>query len=127
VTYALLEKGDLNGKYAAEISDLMATSALLQERETADVLANDVKFAVTGKKEDLMNFLDTIKDDNNAINIYNVNISNYNFSDGTETEQTDAEGNVTKVANPNAEGTSQLEIDMLFYNAKEIDKPDLGD
>ena len=127
VSYALLEKGDLNGKYAMEISKLMETSAVLSERSTADVLANDVKIAVTGKKEDLMNFLDTIKDDQNAVNIYNLNISNYNFSDGTEREVTDAEGNVTKVANPNADGESALTIDMLFYNAKELDKPDLGD
>lgn len=127
VTYALLENGDLNGKYAQEISDLMEKSALLAERTTADVLANDVKMSVVGKKEDLMNFLDTIKDDNNAINIYSLGIPNYNFNDGTERQVTDAEGNVTTVADPNAEGTSTLDISMLFYNAKELDKPDLGD
>jgi Tfp pilus assembly protein PilO len=127
VTYALMESGDLNGKYAQEITDLMRTSALIKERQTAEVLANDVKISVTGKKEDLMNFLDAIKEDNNAINIYDLSIPNYNFSDGTEREVTDAEGNVTKVADPNADGTSQLDISMLFYNAKELDKPDLGD
>lgn len=127
VTYALLEKGDLNGNYAMEIQKLMKTSTLIKERTTAEVLANDVAMSVTGKKEDLMNFLDAIKDDQNALNIYSLNIANYNFSDGTERQVTDAEGNVTTVANPNADGESQLTINMLFYNAKELDKPDLGE
>lgn len=127
VTYALLEKGDLNGNYAMEISKLLETSTLIAQRTTADVMANDVKLSVTGKKEDLMNFLDAIKDDQNSINIYSLAIPNYNFSEGTERQVTDAEGNVTTVANPNADGESQLEIGMLFYNAKELDKPDLGD
>lgn len=127
VTYALLEKGDLNGNYAMDIQKLMNNSTVIETRKTAEVMGNDVKIRLTGKKEDLMNFLDNIKDDQNAINIYSLNISNYNFSDGTEREVTDAEGNVTTVANPNAEGESSLDMGMLFYNAKELDKPDLGD
>ena len=66
-----------------------------------------------------MNFLDTIKDDQNAVNIYNLNISNYNFSDGTEREVTDAEGNVTCSCKSECGWrVCSMTIDMLFYNAR---------
>lgn len=127
VTYALLESGDLNGKYATDLTKLMEKSSVISTRETADVIGNNVTLSVEGKREDLMNFLDAMKEDNNAIYITTLDITDYQFSGGATREQTDAEGNVTTVVDPNAEGTSALSIDMLFYNAKELDKPDLGD
>jgi Tfp pilus assembly protein PilO len=127
VTYALLESGDLNGKYAQDISKLLEKQAVLKERKTATVMKNGITMSLKGKREDLMNFIDTIKEDSNAINITSLDIANYAFNDGTSREVTDEEGNVTVVANPNAEGTSELNIVMDFFNAKELDKPDLGD
>lgn len=127
VTYALLEKGDLNGKYAEEVTELMQNGVLIGERATADVLANNVNMKVSGKKEDLMNFLDTMKEDNNSIYIDTIDIADYAFSGGTTREVTDAEGNVQTVASPNADGTSALDINLMFYNAKELDQPILGD
>lgn len=127
VTYALLESGDLNGKYATDISKLLEKQAVLKERQTATVMKNGITMTLEGKREDLMNFIDTIKDDSNAININTLEIANYAFNDGTGREVADEEGNVTVVANPNAEGTSELSITMDFFNAKELDKPDLGD
>ena len=127
VTYALMESGDVNGTYAEQISELLATGEILKEREVATVMKNSVTLNVKGTKENLMTFLDTIKENENALNISTVAISDYEFKDGATREVTDAEGNVQVVADPNAEGKSVMNIVIDFYNAKEIDNPDLGD
>jgi hypothetical protein len=127
VTYALLESGDVNGKYAEDITNLLETSQILQEREVATVMGNDVNMSVTGTKENLMTFLDAIKENENAVNVSSVTVSNYQFEDGATRQVTDAEGNVQTVADPNAEGKSTMTLTIRFFNAKEIDNPDLGD
>jgi hypothetical protein len=127
VTYALLESGDINGKYAKEITDLLQDTVLLKEKKAATLLASDISIVARGTRENLMTFLDTIKEDENAVIVNSVSIADYTFSDGAEKQVTDAEGNVTTVKDPNAEGKSDLTIELSLYNAKTIDKPDLGE
>lgn len=155
VTYSLLEAADVNGNYAEEITEKLRTATTLNERTVAEVMTNSVAMSVTGKKEDLMTFLDKIKDDKNAILVQSVDISDYTFSGGLEEEevqqqpqvveqvepQLDDEGNPIEVETQAAteaprsnndevapgEGTSEMSIVVTFYNAKPIDKPDLGD
>jgi Tfp pilus assembly protein PilO len=127
VTYALLETGDVNGNYEAEVRDLIKAGTVLSEREVASVLTNAISLEVEGKKEDLMNFLETMKADTNAININSLTIEDYSFSQGTSHDVVDEEGNVTTVKDANADGKSKMTIEMNFFNAKEMDNPDLGD
>lgn len=128
VTYALLESGDVNGNYAEEVAKLIETGTVVEEKEIASIMANNVNMSLVGTKEDLMNFLDTIQADNNAINVDAIDIANYTFEDEEE------EGQSARPARPapTAEGeepggTSEMTLDLKFYNAKTMDKPDLGD
>lgn len=148
VTYSLLEAADINGNYANEISDLLLNSMILGETATAEVMANTVNLNLTGNKESLMLFLDAIKDDKNAILVESVSVNDYTFTGGLEEEnqpaaQTPAEPQVDEEGNPiepvaeapqqtpsnvaAGEGTSEMTISVVFYNAKPIDTPDLGD
>jgi hypothetical protein len=74
-----------------------------------------------------MTFLDKIKENENAINVSSLAIQDFQFSGGTEVETVGEDGQVTVTANPNAEGDSELQMTIAFYNAKMIDKPELGD
>lgn len=146
VTYSLLEAADINGSYASEISDLLLNSMVLGETATAEVMANTVNLNMTGNKESLMLFLDAIKNDKNAILVEEVNVNDYTFTGGMEEEnqpaqpsaepQVDEEGNPIETPAPvqtpasnvaPGEGTSEMTISVVFYNAKPIDTPDLGD
>ena len=136
VTYSLLESADINGNYAKEVTDLLKVSTALEEKELAEVMTNEVKLTVNGKKENLMTFLNTMAEDENAIRITGVDIKDYSFGAGqTQTiseQQTDEAGNVTTVTREvpvaaDGQGMSEIEITMTFYNAKPIDEPVLGD
>lgn len=127
VTYALLESGDVNGNYAESIESMLETGTVIAERTTATVMANNIDLDVKGTRENLMTFLDTIKDNENAMHVSAVDISDYKFSEGVTREVADEEGNITTVKDPNAEGKSTLRLTLSLYNAKEIDNPDLGD
>ncbi len=147
VTYSLLEAADVNGNYANEISDLLLNSMVLDETATAEVMTNTVNLRMTGNKESLMLFLDAIKNDKNAILVESVSVNDYTFTGGMEEEnqpaQTPAEPQVDEEGNPiepvaeapqqtpsnvaAGEGTSEMTINVVFYNAKPIDTPDLGD
>jgi hypothetical protein len=149
LTYALIEAADINGNYAQKASDALATSTLIEERQAAELLATNIDLSVAGQRENLMAFLDAIKADKNAILVDKVSISDYTFTTGTETEeaaapaapaepQLDEEGNPIPTEAPAAapaagetvapgEGVSAMEVNIMFYAAKEIDKPDFGD
>lgn len=133
VTYSLLEAADINGNYAEKVSEATKTEAVLSEVQTTDMLGQNISLSVKGTREQLMTFLDAIKDDKNAILVDNVTISDYKFQGGLEENEVvtvDAEGNeVRTVVKPSddEEGYSMLQLSVTFYNAKEIDVPDLGD
>lgn len=156
VTYSLIEAADINGNYAADIAELLQTSVILEEREVAEVLATTMSLSVTGTKENLMTFLDQIKADKNAILVNSIKISDYMFIGGLEEEeegqpeqpvqqepQFDEEGNPIEQPEPEVpstpirtdnnvvtiegEGYSQMEMDVVFYSAKPVDKPEFGD
>lgn len=162
VTYSLLEAADVNGNYAADIAELLVNQVVLTERQVADVMTNEVTLDVVGTRENIMAFMEKIKDDPNAVLINNVSISDYTFSGGLE-EETDAAPPVTEappapeegeegaegegVEEPTeapteapaqtpaaggeqtllADGYSEMSLTVTFYNAKAIDKPELGD
>lgn len=147
LTYALIEAADINGNYAKKATDALATSALLEERTATELLAQNVDINVVGNRENLMSFLEAIKNDKNAIQVNLVKIADYTFTSGleegaqepqvVEVTETDAEGNpvVTQQEAPAAaaatvapgEGLSEMEVNVMFYAAKEIEKPDFGD
>ncbi|MBR1529994.1 MAG: hypothetical protein IJ642_11950 [Oscillospiraceae bacterium] len=152
LTYSLLESADVNGNYAEEVTDLLKQSSTLSERETAEVMTNQISLEVRGKKENLMTFLAKLNGEEgaeveggedglgkdiaeNAVRVTSIDINDYTFGEGqTQTiteEQTDAEGNVTTVtrevpAAADGNGESDMTIELTFYNAKPIDQPDLG-
>lgn len=148
VTYALLESADINGNYAADISELLETSTIFSQKKNIGLMTNTASLVVRGTREDLMNFLDAIKADKNAILVNSVVINDYNFKGGIDEEeptepvpqepQFDEEGNPieqppvaapTPVAGEDGEqqGYSELTMTVTFYNAKAIDEPELGD
>ncbi len=124
LTYSLLEAADINGNYAAEIAGMMEKNVILSEREVVDVMCEEVGLAVSGTKASVMNFLNKIESDNNAVLIKTVDIANYEFTDGLEIEGPD--GTMIPNPDPNAEGFSEVTMTIGFYNAKAVDEPDLG-
>ncbi len=153
LTYSLLESADVNGNYAKEVEEMLKLSNAITEQELAEVMTNTMTISVTGKKENLMTFLDKLngaegaeveggedgfgKDiADNAIRVTSIEIDDYTFGEGqTEEVQvqtgTDEAGNPvmetqTRQVNAAGEGESKMEIQMTFYNAKPIDEPDLG-
>lgn len=136
VTYSLLESADINGNYAKEVTELLKVGTALQEKELAEVMINEVKLTVNGKKENLMAFLTAMAEDENAVRITGVDIDDYSFGAGQtqtiEEQQTAEDGTVTTVTREvpvaaDGQGLSEMEISMAFYNAKPIDEPVLGD
>lgn len=147
VTYALLEAADLNGNYAQTVSDELLSQTVFTERESAEMIAQNIAISIRGNRENLMTFLDKIKSDKNALLVNKVEIADYQFKGGLEeTEEAtevrdvvtiDEEGNeviTQEVVTPEntgegegEDGWSEMALSVIFYNAKEIDTPDLGD
>ena len=130
----MLENADINGSYAQQVSDLLKESNYLKTKETAEVMVNSISLTVKGTKENLMMFLDKIKEDENAILVTMVTINDYQFGAGqTRTESvetTDEEGNVTTTTREvtlDGDGKSEMTLDLAFYNAMPIDNPNVGD
>lgn len=126
-SYALLQSADINGNFAEKVEKLREKAAYTSGLSTVGVLSSSLSLNVTGTKENLMKFLDLIKDSTEAVNVNALEIPDYQFTGGIETTTTDAEGNPVVSIDPNAEGTCDLAVTITFYNAKEIDKPELGD
>lgn len=127
VTYSLLEAADINGTYAATIGEALQMSTVLAQREAVEVMSEVVSVTVEGKKEDLMLFLEKIDADPNAVLVKTVAIDNYEFTDGLEQESIGADGQTVITIDPNGIGTSEITIEIAFYNAKDMEKPDLGE
>ncbi len=129
LTYSLLEAADVNGNYGQKLDDAMKAESILSERETAEVMVTNIEISASGKREDIMAFIDKIKEDTNAVAITSLDISDYTFSGGLESttrEEVNPEtGEVTVVTVPptSTDGVSALNIVVSFYNAKEIDEP----
>jgi len=129
VTYSLLEAADVNGNYEAKVNDALEVESILSERQTAEVMVSNMSISASGKREDIMTFIDKMKEDQNAIAITSLNISDYTFSGGLEAstrEEVNPEtGEVTTVtvAPTSTDGDSTVTINVSFYNAKEIDEP----
>ena len=105
----------------------MLESLVLEKREVVDVLSAELGIVGDITKEGMMTFLGKIDTDKNAVIVKEMDIEDYDFIDGTEEEIVDELGNTTVRIDPNAVGTSEVTIILSFYNAKEIDKPELGD
>lgn len=123
LTYSLLEAADVNGDYAAEVAEVMKENTVLSARQTADVLTFPVTMTAVGTKENLMTFLDKIADDKNAILVEAVDIADYKFYGGLELDE-DTQEPITE--DTEGIGTSEMEITVSFFNAKNIDEPKLG-
>ncbi len=129
VTYSLLEAADVNGNYNQKVSDAMQAETILGERETAEVMVTTAEIQASGKREDILTFVDKMKEDTNAVAITTLGISDYTFSGGLESttrEEVNPEtGEVTviTVGPTSTDGDSTLNITISFYDAKEIDEP----
>lgn len=87
VTYSLLEAADINGNYAQEISDKILAETVISEKELAEVQVCSVELQVNGEKDNLLDFLDKIKDDKNAVIVEKFEISDYTFQGGLDEEE----------------------------------------
>ncbi len=129
LTYSLLEAADVNGNYNAEVAKIMKETTVLSQREVADVMCQPVEITVTTNKENLLNFLNKISEETNAVLVTKVSVDNYQFNDGLEATITGPDGQVMTVVQEAAggNGTSSVTINIAFYNAKPIDEPYLGE
>ena len=127
VSYPLLESADINGNYSKEVSELLLTSATLASTEKASVMGTHISLQVEGTREALMAFLDKINEDENALVIDDVTISDYQFNGGREVTSVGEDGQPVVTIDQSKEGTSLMSLDLTMFNAKAIDKPDLGD
>lgn len=127
LTYSLLEAADINGDYAAQVAEGMADSVVLATREVSEVMCQNITLTVEGQKESLMTFLGMIEEDPNAVLVNSVSISDYQFLGGLEQESVGPDGTIVITIDENGIGTSEMTIAIGFYNAKEIDEPNLGD
>ena len=129
ITYSLLEAADVNGNYTQKVADALQAESILGERETAEVMVTNVEIEASGKREDILTFVDKIQEDTNAILITDLEINDYTFSGGLESttrEEVNPEtGEVTviTVGPTSTDGDSEVNITVSFYNAKEIDEP----
>lgn len=121
LTYALMESADINDNYALSITETMLDSLVLAEREQVEIMRAEMTITGDATKNGLLTFLDKIEADTNAVLVTGLDINNYEFTDGLEE---DINGNF--IVTPGVEGTSEITMVVSFYNAKEIDKPDLG-
>ena len=122
LTYSLLEAADVNGDYAKEVAEVLKSSIVLSTRETAELMTYDVKLVVAGTKQSLKTFLDKIDSDNNAVLVDEVTVEDFRFIDGLKLDEYEEPLPGEKIE----EGTSNMEIVIKFFNAKEIDQPNLG-
>lgn len=122
LTYSLLEAADVNGDYAKEAGEVLKSSIVLSTRETAELMTYDVEMEVTGTKASLMSFLDKMDAEKNAILVNEVAVENYKFTDGLELDEY---GDPMPGENLE-EGTSNMVVNVKFFNAKQIDQPNLG-
>jgi hypothetical protein len=87
ITYSLLEAADINGNYAQQISDKILAQTVLSEKELAEVQLCRVEMDLTGEKDNLLDFLDKIKDDKNAVIVEEFTIDDYTFQGGLNEEE----------------------------------------
>lgn len=87
VTYSLLESADINGNYAEEISEKILAQTVLTEKELAEVQVCNVELELVGEKDNLLDFLDKVKDDKNAVIVEEFNIDDYTFQGGLDEEE----------------------------------------
>ena len=127
VSYPLLESADVNGKYAQDVADLLLTSATLATTEKATMMASNISLSVEGTREEIMMFLEKIRDEENTLIINSLSIPDYQFNGGREVVTVNEEGQPVTTIDESLDGTCQMEISLTMYNAKAIDKPDLGD
>ncbi len=123
LTYSLLEAADINGTYAAKIADGLKASTVLSQRSIVEVMNEDVTLTVEGEKENVLNFLNKIAADENAVLVKSVSIADYQFLGGLEKETLGPDGQPIVTIDPNGVGTSEVTIVIGFYNAKEMEKP----
>ncbi|MCR4644933.1 MAG: hypothetical protein K5695_05930 [Oscillospiraceae bacterium] len=87
VTYSLLEAADINGNYAEEITEKLKADVVLAEKELAEVQVSSVKLEVAGEKDGLLDFLDKIQEDKNAVLVTAFTIDDYQFQGGLDEEE----------------------------------------
>lgn len=128
VTHSLLEAADVNGNHAEKVAKIMKENTVLNERQVAEVMVQNLQLTVNCKRENLMKFLAKIDEDNNAVLVTTVNIENYQFDESESPSAGGAgdEAAVIQKVEPNT-GTSRVIINISFYSAVPIDEPDLGE
>lgn len=94
---ALFSSADLNGDRQSEFDAENAESTALSQRTVENVLGADYAISVTGKKENIWDFMQAIADQEDTILIDAVNIADYTFGADPDSKelQGDEESSVT--------------------------------
>ena len=105
----MLASADLNGDMQAGIDEEMAEETALSERTEEEVMSTEYGLTVTGTKENIWKYMETIKDFDDAVIINSVDISDYTFGEDDD---------------ENTDKTSQVSFVMTLYSVYDMAEPD---
>ncbi|MBR2282809.1 MAG: hypothetical protein IJ874_00090 [Ruminococcus sp.] len=105
---------DLNGSLTEAFNQDKAESDALSERNVETVLTAKYAVTVEGTRENIWNYMKAIEEQDEAIIIDSVAISDYTFG-----ETTDADGNVRE----SEDGTSKVSFVVSLYSVYDMAKP----
>ena len=109
VTYPIFEAADLDGTLANELKELMKAETVLSANETQEIAAVVVTLDIYATKEDTLNFINDIKNIDDAVVVSKLSFEDYSFGMDDEDETND--------------GYSDGQVEIVFYSMQEIQAP----
>jgi len=111
----LFTSADLNGDRQDEFDKNNAEGASLSERTVEDIMGADYAVSVTGKKENIWNFMKALAEQDETILIKNVGIADYTF--GAEPDSKELQG----------DEESSVTFTISAYSIYEMAKPNTAE
>ena len=111
----LFTSADLNGDRQDEFDKNNAEGASLSERTVEDIMGADYAVSVTGKKENIWNFMQALAEQDETIIIRTVGISDYTF--GAEPDSKELQG----------DEESSVTFTISAYSIYEMAKPNTAE
>ena len=129
---SMRSQADVNGTLQAAYEASNAESTALSQRSKENVIKTQYAMKITGTKENIWKYLETIKGFDKAIIINSVNISDYTFGKdsakkaGVELpESKDGEEVSVQAGNKVIKNTSEAKIVLTLFSVIEMEEPDV--
>lgn len=129
----LRNQADINGNLKKEYAESVAESTALSQRAKEQVIKTQYALKVTGTKQNIWKYLDTIKKFDKAVVINSVNMTDPSFGAHSAEdagvqlpESKDGEEvSVTAGENRTIKNTSDAQIIMTLYSVIRMEEPDV--